>query len=114
MMRMVQKIIGDRLGHYKNKTWVELLKPSLNKHCSTKTRPNNAHNLENVIQVRTNLILKEEHNGKYRNISEGYYVKIFEKGKGNSVSRKGTRSQWGERNYKVIRAGRDMTKKIVF
>ena len=27
-----QKMIGDRLRHYKTKTWVEVLKPSLNKY----------------------------------------------------------------------------------
>ena len=108
-----QKNDWDRLGHYKAKTWVEVLKPSLNRynnqvHSSTKTTPNNAHNLDNVIQVRTNLILKEKHNRKYPNISEGDYVKIFDKGKGNYVSRKETRSQWSERKYKVILVGRDM------
>ena len=92
---------------------VEVLKPSLNRynnqvHSSTKTTPNDAHNLDNVIQVRTNLILKEKHTRKYPNISEGDYVKIFDKGKGNYVSRKETRSQWSERKYKVILAGRDM------
>ena len=35
-------------------------------------------------------------------------VKIFDKGRGNYVSRKETRSQWTERKYKVILAGRDM------
>ena len=54
-------MIGDRLRHYKTKTWVEVLKPSLNRynnqiHSSTKTTPNKAHNLDNVISVRTNLI----------------------------------------------------------
>ena len=88
-------------------------KPSLNRynnqiHSSTKTTPNNAHNLDIAIQVRTNLILKEKHNRKYPNISEGDYVKIFDKGKGNYVSRKETRSQWSERKYKVILVGRDM------
>ena len=102
MIRTVKKMIGDRLRHYKTKTWVEVLKPSLNRyhnqvHSSTKTTPNNAHNLDTVIQVRTNLILKEKHNRKYPNISEGDYVKIFDKGKGNYVSRKETRSQWSER-----------------
>ena len=92
---------------------MEVLKPSLNRynnqiHGSTKTTPNNAHNLDNVIQVRTNLILKEKHNRKYPNISEGDYVKIFDKGKGNYVSRKETRGQWSERKYKVILVGRDM------
>ena len=107
MIRTVKKMIGDRLRHHKTKTWVEVLKPSLNRynnqiHRSTKTTPNNAHNLDNVIQVRTNLILKEKHNRKYPNISEGDYVKIFDKGKGNYVSRKETRSEWSERKYKVI------------
>ena len=113
MIRTVKKMIGDRLRHYKTKTWVEVLKPSLNRynnqvHSSTKTTPNNAHNLDNVIQVRTHLILKEKHNRKYPNISEGDYVKIFDKGKGNYVSRQETRSQWSERKYKVILVGRDM------
>ena len=113
MIRTVKKMIGDRLWHYKTKTWVEVLMPSLNRynnqvHSSTKTSPNNAHNLDNVIQVRTNLILKEKHNRKYPNISEGDYVKISDKGKGNYVSRKETRSQWSERKYKVILVGRDM------
>ena len=67
MIRTVKKMIGDRLRHCKTKTWVEVLKPSLNRynnqiHSSTKTTPNNAHNLDNIIQVRTNLILKEKHN----------------------------------------------------
>ena len=111
MIRTVQKMIGDRLRHYKAKTWVEVLKPSLNRynnqvHSSTKTTPNNAHNLDNVIQVRTNLVLKEKHNRKYPNISEGDYVRIFDKGKGNYVSRKETRSQWSERKYEIILVGR--------
>ena len=113
MIRTVKRMIGDRLRHYKTKTWVEVLKPSLNRynnqiHGSTKTTPNNAHNLDNVISVRTNLILKEKHSRKYPNISEGDYVKIVDKGKGNYVSRKETRSQWSERKYKVILVGRDM------
>ena len=44
MIRTVKKMIGDRLRHYKTKTWVEVLKPSLNRynnqiHSSTKTAP---------------------------------------------------------------------------
>ena len=107
MIRTVKKIIGDRLRHYKFETCVEVLKPSLTRynnqiHSSTKTAPNKAHNLDNVTQVRT------EHNRKYPNISEGNYVKIFDKGKGNYVSRKETRSQWSEKKYKVMLVGRDM------
>ena len=113
MIRTVKKMIEERLRHYKTKTWVEVLKTSLNRynnqiHSSTKTTPNNAHNFDNVIQVRTNLVLKEKPNRKYPNIREGDYVKIFDKGKGNYLSRKETRSQWSERKYKVILVGRDM------
>ena len=113
MIRTVKKMIGDRLRHCKNKACVEVLKPSLNRynnrtHGGTKTTRNSAHNLDNVNQVGTNLILKEKHNRKYPNISEGDYVKIFDKGKGSYVSRKETRSQWSERKYKVILVDRDM------
>ena len=106
-------MLGDRLRHYKTKTWVEVPTPSLNRrnnqtHSNTKTTPNNAHNLDNVIQVRTNLILKAKRNRKYPNISEGEYAKIFDKGKGNYVSRKEARSQWNERKYKVLLVGRDL------
>ena len=109
MIRSVKKLIGDRLRHYKTKTRVEVLKPSLNRyndqiHSSAKTTANKAHNLDNVIQVRTHLIRKEKRNRKYPNISEGDYVKIFDKGKGNYVSRKETRSQWSERKLKLCRA----------
>ena len=111
-IRTVKKMIGDRLRHCKNKACVEVLKPSLNRynnqiHGSTKTTPNNAHNLDNVIQVGTNLILKEKYNRKYPNI-KGDYVTIFDKGKGSYVSRKETRNQWSERKYKVILVDSDM------
>ena len=62
---------------YKTKTWVEVLEPSLN-----------------------SLILKEKRNRTYPNISEGDYVKIIDKGKGNYVLRKETRSQWSEKGIK--------------
>ena len=113
LIRTVNKMLGDRLRHYKTKTWVEVLTPSLNRynnqiHSSTKTTPNNARNLDNVIQVRTNLILKAKRNKKYPNISEGDYAKIFDKGKGNYVSRKEARSQWNERKYKLLLVGHDL------
>ena len=59
MIHTVKRMVGDRLRHYKTKTWVEVLKPSLNRynnqiHSSTKTTPNKSHNRDNVIQVRTN------------------------------------------------------------
>ena len=113
MIRTIKKMIADRLRHYPEKTWVEVLRPSLNKynnqkHSSTGTSPNEAHKLDNAIKVRTTQIMKEKHNRKYPNVNEGDYVKIFDKGSGNYVSRKETRSQWSERKYKVILVGKDM------
>ena len=113
MIRSIKKMIGDRLRHFPKKTWVEVLKPALNKynnqiHSTTKTAPNKAHDLNNAVEVKANLILKEKHNRKYPNITEGDYVKVFDKGKGNYVSRKETRSQWSSRKYKVILVGKDM------
>ena len=113
MIRTIKKMIGDRLRHFPKKTWVEVLKPALNKynnqiHSTIKMSPNRVHNLDNAIEVRANQILKEKHNRKYPNITEGDYVRVFDKGKGNFVSRKETRSQWSSRKYKVILVGHDM------
>ena len=85
------------MTHYKTKTWMEVLKPLLNRyndqvHSTTKTTPNNAHNLDNIIQVSTNWTKKEKHNRNYPHTSEGDFVKIFDEGKGNCVSRKERRS----------------------
>ena len=109
-IRTFKKMIGDRMRHFKNKTWVEVMRVALkaynNKiHSSTKMTPNRAHDLKNALEVKSNLILKEKHNRKYPNINKGDYVKVFDKGKGNYVSRKETRSQWSERKYKVILVG---------
>ena len=113
MIRTIKKMIGNRLRHFPQKTWVEVLKPSLNKynnqkHSSTGTSPNEAHNLDNSIKMRTNQIMKKKHNRRYPNINEGDYIRIFDKRKGNYVSTKETRSAWSERKYKVILKGRDM------
>lgn len=113
MIRTIKKMIGDRLRHYKTKTWVEVLKSAINKynnqiHSTTKMTPNKAHDLKNVVEARANQILKEKHNRKYPNINEGDDVRVFDKGKGNYVSRKETRSQWSEKKYKVILVGKDM------
>ena len=113
MIRTIKKMIADRLRHFKSKTWVEVLTSTLKKynnqeHSTTKTTPNRAHDLKNALEVRANTMLKEKHNRKYPNITEGDYVRVFDKGKGNYVSRKETRSQWTERTYKVILVGRDM------
>ena len=113
MIRTVKKMIGDRLRHYKGRTWVGVLKSVLErynnqKHGSIGTTPNKAHNLDNAVQVNSHLIMREKRNRKYPNISEGDYVRIFDKGKGNYVSRKETRSQWTEKKYKVILVGKDL------
>ena len=72
MIRTIKKMIGDRLRANKNKTWVEMMRPSLNKynnqiHSSTSTTPNRAHNLDNAVEVKTKLIMKEKKNRKYPN-----------------------------------------------
>ena len=72
------------------------------------TTPNKGHNLGNAIEVRANQILKEKHQRKYPNITEGDDARVFDKGKGNYVSRKETRSQWSSKKYKVILVGHDM------
>ena len=100
---LLKKMIADRLRANKDKTWVDMLKPSLTKYNTTQTHsatgiiPNKAHNLDNTVQVKTNLILKEKHNRKYPNLTEGDYVRVYEKGKGNYTSRKESRSQWSDK-----------------
>ena len=112
-IRTFKKMISDRLRHHKG-SWVEMMKVSLKKynssqiHSSTQTTPNKAHDLDNVLDVRANQILKEKHNRKYPNVTEGDYVKVYSKGKGNFVSKKESRSVWSERKYKVILVGKDL------
>ena len=113
MIRTIKKMISDRLRHH-NGSWVEMMKVSLKKynssqiHSSTQTTPNKAHDLDNVLDVRANQILKEKHNRKYPNVTEGDSVKVYSKGKGNYTSRKESRSVWSERKYKVILVGKDL------
>ena len=64
MVRTIKKMIGDRLRHYPQKAWVEVLRPSLAKynsqtHSSTGSSPNEAHKLDNAIKVRSNQKMKE-------------------------------------------------------
>ena len=93
-----KKMISDRLRHNPSSTWVEMMKASLKKynnsqvHSSTGMVPNKAHDLDNALEVRSNQILKEKHNRKYSNVTEGDYVKVYSKGKGNFVSKKESRS----------------------
>ena len=102
-IRTFKKMIADRLRANKDKTWVDMLKPSLTKYNTTQTHsatgiiPNKAHNLDNTVQAETNLILKEKHNRKYPNLTEGDYVRVYEKGKGNYTSRKESRNQWSDK-----------------
>ena len=112
-IRTFKKMISDRLRHHKG-SWVEMMKVSLMKynssqiHSSTQTTPNKAHDLDNVLDVRANQILKEKHNRKYPNVTEGDSVKVYSKGKGTYTSRKESRSVWSERKYKVILVGKDL------
>ena len=113
-IRTFKKMISDRLRHNPSSTWVEMMKASLKKynnsqvHSSTGMVPNKAHDLDNALEVRSNQILKEKHNRKYPNVTEGDYVKVYSKGKGNFVSKKESRSVWSERKYKVILVGMDL------
>ena len=70
------------------------------KYTVAETIPNRAYNLNNAIEVKIMLIMKNKNNRKYPNINEGDYVKIFAKGKGNYILRKETRNQWSEKNIK--------------
>ena len=112
-IRTFKKMISDRLRHHKG-SCVEMMKASLKKynnsqvHSSTGMVPNKAHDLDNALEVRSNQILKEKHNRKYPNVTEGDYVKVYSKGKGNFVSKKESRSVWSERKYKVILVGKDL------
>ena len=97
MIRTTKKMIADRLRANKDKTWVDMLKPSLNRyntqvHSSTEMSPNKAHDLKNAIEVKSSRVLKEKNNRKYPNIREGDYVRVFDKGKGNYTSRKNEKS----------------------
>lgn len=92
-IRTFKKMIADRLRANKDKTWVDTTQT----HSATGIIPNKAHNLDNTVQVKTNLILKEKHNRKYPNLTEGDYVRVYEKGKGNYTSRKESRSQWSDK-----------------
>ena len=113
-IRTFKKMISDRLRHNPSSTWVEMMKASLKKynnsqvHSSTGMVPNKAHDLDNALEVRSNQILKEKHNRKYPNVTEGDYVKVYSKGKGNFVSKKESRSVWSERKYEVILVGKDL------
>ena len=113
-IRTFKKMISDRLRHNPSSTWVEMMKASLKKynnsqvHSSTGMVPNKAHDLDNALEVRSNQILKEKHNRKYPNVTEGDNVKVYSKGKGNFVSKKESRSVWSERKYKVILVGKDL------
>ena len=106
LIRTVKRMIADRVRHTK-KPWVEMLKASLNKynntqvHSSTKTTPSEAHKLDNAMSVKTHLLLKEKYNRKYPSISEGDYVRVFQKGKGNYTSRKETMSNWRKSYYRA-------------
>ena len=108
----MKKMIGDRALVTKG-AWTILLKPSLDKynktmkHSTTGMTPNQAHQDDNHLTVKSNSVLKEKYLRKYPKIEEGDQVKVFVKGKGNYTSRKQTTSQWTDRSYEVKEVKRD-------
>ena len=113
-IRTFKKMIGDRAEFTKN-SWSEMLKPVLKKynnmmvHSSTGYTPNKAHEDDNEVNVKANLVLKEKYLRNYPKIEEGDKVKIYDKGKGNYSSRKETRSKWSSETYTVSSVDRDTT-----
>ena len=113
-IRTFKKMIGDRAEFTKN-SWSEMLKPVLKKynnmmvHSSTGFVPNKAHEDDNEVNVKANLVLKEKYLRNYPKIEEGDKVKIYDKGKGNYSSRKETRSKWSSETYTVSGVDRDTT-----
>ena len=113
-IRTIKKMIGDRADFTKN-SWSEMLKPVLKKynstmvHSSTGYTPNKAHQDDNEVNVKANLVLKEKYLRKYPKIEEGDKVKVYDKGKGNYSSRKETRSKWSSQTYTVSSVNRDIT-----
>ena len=112
-IRTFKKMIGDRAEFTKN-SWSEMLKPVLKKynmmvHSSTGYTLNKAHEDDNEVNVKANLVLKEKYLRNYPKIEEGDKVKIYDKGKGNYSSRKETRSKWSSETYTVSGVDRDTT-----
>ena len=112
-IRTIKGGVGDRIRFTKGK-WTDLLKPTLKKynnsvHSSTGEKPVEAHNDENRIKVKTNLILKQKRFRKYPQLHKGAKVKIYTKGAGNYASRKETVSRWSEKTYTIENIDKDMT-----
>ena len=77
-------MIADRLRAHRNKTWVEMMEASVKRynnqvHSTIRLTPNTAHKMDNAVQVRAKIILKEKHNRRYPRMQEGDYVRVFDK-----------------------------------
>lgn len=112
-IRSVKKGIGDRI-HFTKGKWTDMLNPTLKKynnsiHSTTGMKPTEAHNDDNRVNVKTNIVLKQKRMRKYPKLSVGDEVKIYTKGKGNYTSRKETNSRWSDRKYKIEKIEKDMT-----
>lgn len=112
-IRTLKNAIHDRV-RTTHANWEDMVKPVVNKyintvHASTNHTPKEAHDDKNSADVIANLTMKSLNKRKYKNISVGDEVKIYNKGKGNYTSRKETHSRWSDSTYTILKIDRDIT-----
>ena len=112
-IRTLKNGIHDRV-RITNANWedmdIHVVKKYINTiHSNTNHTPKQAHDDKKSPDVIANLTMKNINKRKYKNISVGDEVKIYNKGKGNYTSRKETHSRWSDRTYKVVKIDRDIT-----
>ena len=93
MIRTTKKIIADRLRANKDKTWVDMLKPSLNRyntqvHSSTKMSPNKTHDHKNALEVKSNLVLTNNTIGNTQALGREIMLKFLIKAKATTLQEK--------------------------
>ena len=113
LIRTIKNGVADRIRFTKG-NWTDLYKPTLKKynntiHSSTGAKPVEAHKVENRVNVKVDLTLKQKHFRKYPQLTVGDKVKIYTKGAGNYISRKETNSRWSDKVYTIENIDRDMT-----
>ena len=69
-----------------DKTWAEMMEASVQRynnqvHSTIRLTPNTAHTIDNTVQVRANIILKEKHNRRFPRIEDGDYVRVWINGR---------------------------------
>ena len=112
-IRTLKLGIHDRV-RVTNAKWEDMVKPVVKKyintiHSSTNHTPKEAYYDKISPDVIANLTMKILNKRKYKNISVGDEVKVYNKGKGNYTSRKETTSRRSDRTYKVVKIDRDIT-----